>query len=96
MSFTLKKNRNTRGRRSNLTDEQIVKILILKAQGLNNKQIFHKVAEEFKLTLTRSYYTKAASHYWRVKKQTQKRIKDGDKDLVRLLRANQLVIEDDG
>jgi len=96
MSFTLKKNRNTRGRKANLTDEHIIRVFVLKAQGLNNKEIFHKVAEEFGLRLTRSYYTKAASHYWRVKEQTQKRIKAGDKDLVRLLQQYQLVIEDDG
>lgn len=94
MTFSLKKNQNIRGRKANLTDIQIVRVFVLKAQGLSNKEIFHKVAEEFKLSLTRSYYTKAASHYWRLKERVQKRIKGGDKDLVTLLERHQLVIDD--
>lgn len=81
----LKNKKNKPGRKPKFTNDQIVRILQLRQEGLSNKEVFVKVAEEFNLKIGLSYLTKAAGHYHRLKQLIEKRIADGDQQLKDLL-----------
>lgn len=88
----LKGGTNKRGRKPKFTDQQIVELMLARAGGKSNKEAFVEVSRRHGLELTRSYLTKAAGHYYRIKLQVEQRVKDSDKALITLLNKNNLVL----
>lgn len=80
--------KNKVGRKPRFADQQLVDIFKLKQQGLSNKEIFVKVANDYNLTITKSYLTKAAGHFYRLRQQAKRRIRNGDDGLLIYLQEN--------
>jgi hypothetical protein len=89
----LKGGKGKPGRKPKFTNDQIVRIFQLKGQGLTNKEVFVKVSQEFDITIGRSYLTKAAGHYHRLKTLVEERLKNGDQELADLLDKHNLRVQ---
>ena len=88
----LKGNQAKRGRKPKFTDQQIVELMLARAGGKTNKEAFVEVSQKHGIELTRSYLTKAAGHYYRIKQQIEARVEDDDKALITLLNQHNLVL----